>query len=228
MPRLAASSARSSRHCRMNCAPRWTGLSAVMPHQCTPGRPGAIWNDGGICALARKPGRGSQEGNCKMKYISSIPVFSPVSLGFFTLLLVSPAVRAQDALSPPRMAPPPSDSAAPAAPAAPAPPEAKDTTAYSGLINSPLRFGLGLNVGNLVTGVTAKLWASSAVAFQTALGEGPDGNNIRWLASRRPIRGHPRVPTSEPSTPRTCPRTSSTSIRANGTPVGPPWFTSFP
>jgi hypothetical protein len=28
--------------------------------------------------------------------------------------------------------------------------------------------------------VTAKLWASSAVAFQTALGEGPDGNNIRW------------------------------------------------
>lgn len=95
-------------------------------------------------------------------------------LGFLTLLLSSPAVRAQDALTPPRVA------STPAAPAALGAPTAKETAVYSGLVNSPARFGLGLNVGNLVTGVTAKLWASSTVAFQTALGEGPDGNNIRW------------------------------------------------
>jgi len=105
-----------------------------------------------------------------MKHLSSIAT----SLGFLTLLLVSPELRAQDALTPPRVASTPAVSADPAAPVA------KDTVAYTGLVNSPLRFGLGLNVGNLVTGVTAKLWASSAVAFQTALGEGPDGNNIRW------------------------------------------------
>ncbi len=93
------------------------------------------------------------------------------------LILFSPVVRGQDVLTPPRVAGVPAVSADPATPVAPA---AKDTVVYSGLVNSPLRFGLGLNVGNLVTGVTAKLWASSAVAFQTALGEGPDGNNIRW------------------------------------------------
>ncbi len=47
------------------------------------------------------------------------------------------------------------------------------------LLNSPSRFGLGLNVGNRLTGVSAKLWAASAVAFQAALGESPDGNNLR-------------------------------------------------
>ena len=36
--------------------------------------------------------------------------------------------------------------------------------------------GVGLNVGNVETGVTAKLWASSTVAVQAALGNRPEGN----------------------------------------------------
>jgi hypothetical protein len=57
------------------------------------------------------------------------------------------------------------------APAEPTPPAV--------LLNSPARFGLGLNVGNVLTGVTAKLWAASSVAFQAAVGEGAEGNNFR-------------------------------------------------
>lgn len=62
-----------------------------------------------------------------------------------------------------------------AAPAA----SAAETNPAALLLNSPARFGLGLNVGNVLTGVTAKLWAARSVAFQAALGEGADGNNLR-------------------------------------------------
>ena len=45
--------------------------------------------------------------------------------------------------------------------------------------NRPGWFGLGLNIGNVETGVTAKLWASSRTALQAALGDGPAGNAVR-------------------------------------------------
>jgi hypothetical protein len=48
-----------------------------------------------------------------------------------------------------------------------------------GFVNRPGRFGLGLNVGNLLTGASAELWAAQAVAFQAALGEGAEGNDLR-------------------------------------------------
>jgi len=54
-----------------------------------------------------------------------------------------------------------------------------DTSPPLPLLNAPARFGLGLGVGNLLTGVTAKLWAASSVAFQAAAGVGPEGNNLR-------------------------------------------------
>ena len=90
-------------------------------------------------------------------------------LGFLVLLLSSPAVLAQEA-SLPTLAPP-----APAAQTT----STQDPHLYSGLPNSPARFGLGLNISNMVTGVTAKLWAASTVAFQGAVGEGAEGNNLR-------------------------------------------------
>ncbi len=90
-------------------------------------------------------------------------------LGFLGLLLLSPVARAQEP-----------------APASPSPPSAttqtapaQDTGSYAGMPNSPARFGLGLNIGNMVTGVTAKLWAASTVAFQGAIGEGSEGNDLR-------------------------------------------------
>jgi hypothetical protein len=39
--------------------------------------------------------------------------------------------------------------------------------------------GVGLNIGNLETGVTAKVWASPKVAVQGAVGERPEGNSVR-------------------------------------------------
>jgi hypothetical protein len=91
-------------------------------------------------------------------------------LGLLIALLVPPAALAQDSGFPsspaPATSPPPLSS----------PP---DSRSYSGLPNSPARFGLGLGVGNMLTGVTAKLWAASTVAFQGALGEGADGNDLR-------------------------------------------------
>jgi len=90
-------------------------------------------------------------------------------LGFLSVLLSSPLVLAQEPIPP--------------TPALPAPPaqisSTHDSQLYSGLPNSPSRFGLGLNIGNMVTGVTAKLWAASTVAFQGAIGEGAEGNNLR-------------------------------------------------
>ena len=56
---------------------------------------------------------------------------------------------------------------------------AQDVHSYAGLPNSAGRFGLGLNIGNMVTGLTAKLWAASTVAFQAAVGEGAEGDNLR-------------------------------------------------
>ena len=53
------------------------------------------------------------------------------------------------------------------------------TSAPSGFVNEPLHFGLGLTVGNLLTGASAKLWVARAAAFQAALGSGPQGNDVR-------------------------------------------------
>jgi hypothetical protein len=39
--------------------------------------------------------------------------------------------------------------------------------------------GVGINVGNLVTGATLKVWASPKVAVQAAAGGGSDGNDLR-------------------------------------------------
>lgn len=101
-------------------------------------------------------------------------------LGF--LVLLSPAAWAQDnSLSPPPAIQPPA-TLAPAAPAAPsaASHPSSNEAAYTGLPNSPDRFGLGLAIGNVVTGVTGKLWASPTVALQGTIGEGPLGNNLRF------------------------------------------------
>ena len=67
---------------------------------------------------------------------------------------------------------------APATPPAAAP-SAFDNYLQTRLPNSAGRFGLGLSVGNTVTGVTAKLWAASNVAFQATAGEGAEGNDLR-------------------------------------------------
>jgi hypothetical protein len=48
--------------------------------------------------------------------------------------------------------------------------------------NRPGWAGLGVNVGNLLTGVTAKLWASPRVAGQVAAGGGPLGNDLKLHA----------------------------------------------
>jgi hypothetical protein len=45
--------------------------------------------------------------------------------------------------------------------------------------NQPGWTGLGINIGNLVTGATLKVWASPKVAVQAALGGGSDGNDVR-------------------------------------------------
>jgi hypothetical protein len=41
---------------------------------------------------------------------------------------------------------------------------------------------LGVTVGNVVTGVTAKIGVSSRIAVQSSLGGGADGNNLRFDA----------------------------------------------
>ena len=90
-------------------------------------------------------------------------------LGFIVILLSSPMVLAQEP-SPP----------IPSVPASPIQTSStQDSRSSAGLPNSPARFGLGLNISNMVTGITAKLWAASTVAFQGAVGEGAEGNNLR-------------------------------------------------
>jgi hypothetical protein len=82
------------------------------------------------------------------------------------LLLIAPAARGQDG-SPPTSA-------------TSATPSAAQPTTSAAFGNHPLWTGVGINVGNLVTGVTAKMWASSRVAVQAAAGGGADGNDIRF------------------------------------------------
>lgn len=55
----------------------------------------------------------------------------------------------------------------------------QDTAAPAQLPNHAGGFGLGLNVGNELTGITAKVWAAPSVAFQAAVGEGTQGNDLR-------------------------------------------------
>jgi hypothetical protein len=93
-------------------------------------------------------------------------VSTTLCLTFLAIVLASPPATAQD-------------DAAPSQPAStPQPPPSQDSL-YSGLPNSPARFGLGIGIGNRLTGVTGKLWAASSVAFQAAIGEGADGNDLR-------------------------------------------------
>ena len=81
------------------------------------------------------------------------------------VLLTARTARGQDASPPPN------------ATATGSPAGQTVTSAVFG--NQPLWTGVGINVGNLVTGVTAKLWASPRVALQAAAGGGADGNDIR-------------------------------------------------
>ncbi len=46
-------------------------------------------------------------------------------------------------------------------------------------VNRPGWAGVGLNLGNVETGVTAKMWASPKTAVQAALGARPEGNALR-------------------------------------------------
>jgi hypothetical protein len=46
-------------------------------------------------------------------------------------------------------------------------------------LNRPGWAGVGLNLGNVETGATAKLWASPRLAVQAALGNRPEGNALR-------------------------------------------------
>jgi hypothetical protein len=57
---------------------------------------------------------------------------------------------------------------------APAPPAPASLFA-----NQPGWTGLGVTVGNLVTGATIKTWASPKVAVQASVGGGADGNDVR-------------------------------------------------
>jgi hypothetical protein len=61
-------------------------------------------------------------------------------------------------------------------------PPAADASALQVFGNRPGWSGVGVNIGNLVTGVTGKLWASPKVALQAALGTGTGGNDIRFHA----------------------------------------------
>jgi len=66
--------------------------------------------------------------------------------------------------------------------AASTPAHAVDLTAQgpNEFVNRPGWAGVGLNLGNIETGVTAKMWATSKMAVQTALGVRPEGNAMRF------------------------------------------------
>jgi len=59
---------------------------------------------------------------------------------------------------------------------------AVDLTAQapSEFVNRPGWAGVGLNLGNIETGATAKMWATSRMAVHTALGVRPEGNAMRF------------------------------------------------
>jgi hypothetical protein len=66
--------------------------------------------------------------------------------------------------------------------AASTPAHAVDLTAQAPdqqFVNHPGWAGVGLNLGNIETGVTAKMWASQKTAVQMALGARPEGNALR-------------------------------------------------
>lgn len=52
-------------------------------------------------------------------------------------------------------------------------------TPSSDFLNRPGWAGVGLNIGNVETGATAKLWATPRLAVQAALGNRPEGNALR-------------------------------------------------
>jgi hypothetical protein len=105
-------------------------------------------------------------------------------------LLVSPIAAAQDAAPPAALSPVvpmpvvPPPSVAPVPPVAPSPPAESvaapaapaPAAAYA---NRSGAFGVGVNIGNRVSGVSLKLWASPGVAAEAAAGGGAEGNNLR-------------------------------------------------
>lgn len=109
-----------------------------------------------------------------------------LTLGVLVSLAWAATAIAQTTIAPEPLAPPPlappaaaSPAASPPAAATAASPTPPEPSSPGLLPNSPARFGLGLNVGNVLTGATAKLWATSSVAFQAAAGVGAEGNNLR-------------------------------------------------
>ena len=82
------------------------------------------------------------------------------------VLLVSPVAAAQVAT------PPAAESVAAPAPA----PTASEAPAYA---NRPGAVGIGVNIGNRVSGATLKLWAGARVAAEATAGGGAEGNNLR-------------------------------------------------
>ncbi len=66
--------------------------------------------------------------------------------------------------------------------AAPATAHAVDLSAQAPdqFVNRPGWAGVGLNLGNVETGVTAKMWATPKMAVQAALGDVPSGNALRF------------------------------------------------
>jgi hypothetical protein len=56
---------------------------------------------------------------------------------------------------------------------------APDSSAPTSFANRAGAVGLGINIGNRVTGLTLKLWAAPRIAVQAAAGGGPDGNDLR-------------------------------------------------
>jgi hypothetical protein len=93
--------------------------------------------------------------------------FRTHGVAFLAILFTSSAVFAQETPAPA------------SASSVTARPSELENYLRSRLPNSQGRFGLGLSVGNTVTGVTAKLWAASNVAFQATAGEGAEGNDLR-------------------------------------------------
>ena len=85
------------------------------------------------------------------------------------ILIAVPAARAQESATPP---PPPANNGA----------RVEQATTSTSFADQPLWTGLGINIGNLLTGVTAKMWATPKVAVQAAVGGGADGNDVRGHA----------------------------------------------
>jgi hypothetical protein len=97
--------------------------------------------------------------------------------GAALMLLAANAARADDATAPaPATAPAAATTASDTSNATPATSLPPSALMFA---NRPGWSSVGVNIGNLVTGITAKLWASPKVAVQAALGGGSDGNDLR-------------------------------------------------